>query len=86
MPEVSRFYGVSIKMYHNDHNPPHFHAEYGEHEAVFSIATLEILFGKLPRRARNIVIQWAFEHRLELVENWELARRDETLKDIAPLD
>lgn len=51
MPELCRFYGIIIKMFCEDHNPPHFHAEYQEHEAVFDINTLEILRGDLPKRA-----------------------------------
>jgi hypothetical protein len=48
MPEVSRFYGIVVKMFYDDHNPPHFHAEYGEHEALVNINTLAILGGSLP--------------------------------------
>ena len=52
MPRVSQFFGVVIYMYHNDHLPSHFHAEYGEFEAVYAIDTLDILRGQLPRRAQ----------------------------------
>jgi hypothetical protein len=46
MPEISRFYGIVIRMFYNDHFPPHFHAEYGEHEAVIDINTLAVIAGK----------------------------------------
>jgi hypothetical protein len=73
-------------MYFNDHLPPHFHAEYGEHESVYTIDTLETLRGGLPRRAHGLVLEWAALHRNELRDNWQLARRMEPLIDIDPLD
>ena len=57
MPELARFYGIVIRMYYGDHNPPHFHAMYGEYEAVFQLDPLELLRGQLPTRARNLVIE-----------------------------
>ncbi|HEB78577.1 MAG TPA: DUF4160 domain-containing protein [Methylothermaceae bacterium] len=63
-PSVS-FFGIVIRMYYDDHRPPHFHAYYGEHEAVFSIETLEPLEGYLPR-ARALVLEWAAELRQAL--------------------
>src|SRR5256712_4909429 len=62
MPEVSRFYGIVIKIFYDDHNPPHFHAEYGEHEVLVSISTLAILSGSLPARALGLVTEWASLH------------------------
>ena len=59
MPQVSRFFGIVIYMYYNDHAPPHFHAIYGDGEATYTIETLEILRGKLPRRAHSMVVEWA---------------------------
>jgi hypothetical protein len=59
MPQVSRFFGITIYMYFSDHAPPHFHAVYGEYEAVYTIETLEILRDTLPRRAHSMVIEWA---------------------------
>jgi hypothetical protein len=73
-------------MYYNDHLPPHFHAEYGEYEAIYVIETLEILRGTLPRRAHALVIEWASVHRAELKANWERARESLTLHKVAPLD
>ena len=59
MPEICRFFGIAIAMYYNDHLPPHFHAEYGEFEAVYAIESLELLRGSLPRRAHGMVVEWA---------------------------
>lgn len=86
MPRISEFFGVVIAMYFSDHNPPHFHAEYAGDEAEFSIDTLEILVGQLPRRARALVVEWATLHRQELWANWERARQQVPLDQIEPLD
>ena len=59
MPEISRFFGIVIKMFFSDHAPPHFHAEYAEHEALVAIETLELVRGELPRRALALVLEWA---------------------------
>jgi hypothetical protein len=56
MPEVSRFYGIVIRIFYDDHNPPHFHAEYGEHEVLVNINTLAILSGSLPARALGMLL------------------------------
>lgn len=85
MPEISRFFGIIIAMYYNEHNPPHFHAKYQDDEAEFDIYTLDIIVGSLPRRAKALVLEWAVEHRKELIENWELARQLQTLHKIDPL-
>jgi hypothetical protein len=86
MPQISRFFGIIIYMYFNDHHPAHFHAVYGENEAVYVIDTLETLRGNLPRRAHGMVIEWASLHRLELKQNWDRAREMEPLEHIEPLD
>lgn len=86
MPCVSHFFGIAIYMYFNDHTPPHFHAEYGGNEALYEIETLRIYAGYLPRRAHNLVIEWADLHRYELMENWQRARRGLALIDIEPLE
>lgn len=86
MPEVSRFFGIVIRMYFNDHQPPHFHAEYGEHEALIEIETLAVLRGDLPRRAMALVLEWAALHRQELNLDWHQARGGLPLASIAPLD
>jgi hypothetical protein len=86
MPRISEFFGIGIYMYYNDHGPSHFHALYGDHEAVYTIDTLEILRGYLPRRAHSLVLEWATLHRIELRTNWERAREMIPLEQIAPLD
>ena len=86
MPEVTRFFGIVIRMYFNDHEPAHFHAEYGEFEGLIEIETLAILRGDLPRRALALVLEWAALHRQELRSDWESARLGTPLQQIAPLD
>ena len=86
MPEISRFFGIVIKMFYNDHLPAHFHAEYGEHEALIEIGTLAVYRGDLPRRALALVLEWAALHRAQLERDWELARTGQTPERIAPLD
>ena len=86
MPRVSYFFGILIRMFHNDHLPPHFYAEYGDDEAVYEIDTLIISRGRLPRRAHALVVEWATLHRAELRANWDLARRGVPLSEVQPLD
>ncbi len=85
MPSISSFYGIVIWMYWNDHNPPHFHAQYGDHEVLIRIADLSIYSGFLPSRALGLVVEWASSHQEELMENWRLAEQDLSLRKIAPL-
>ena len=85
MPEISRFLGIVIAIYYNDHEPPHFHAKYGSQTGVFSIAELSLIEGQLPRRVILLVLEWAFEHRDELMEDWELAMAKKALRKIPPL-
>lgn len=86
MPTICQFFGIVIKMYYNDHPPPHFHAEYGGHEAIYEIETLRVVEGGLPRRAHNLVLEWAQSHRVQLMTNWQLARNSQPLAGIDPLD
>ncbi len=86
MPEISRFFGIVIKMFFDDHNPPHFHAEYGEHTVVIDIRELSVFAGQLPPRALGIVIEWASMHQNELLENWSKAQKQLALSRIAPLE
>jgi Domain of unknown function (DUF4160) len=85
MPEISRFYGIVIRMFYNDHLPPHFHAEYGEHEALIDINALAVIAGKLPPRALGLVMEWASLHQNEIISQWEKARNLEALDKIEPL-
>jgi hypothetical protein len=86
MPEISRFFGVVIAMYYNDHAPPHFHARYGGQKALISIDKPTILEGSLSPRVLGLVVEWAAMHRAELAENWERSRRDAPLEKIDPLE
>ncbi len=86
MPEISRFYGIIIRMYFKDHNPPHFHAEYQGYQAEYSIQTLDVIAGKLPNRAHAMVLEWASMHKDELLSNWEMAAVPEPLNQIEPLN
>ncbi len=79
MPEISRFYGIVITMYWNDHPPPHFHARHGDDEALIEIETLQIYEGRLKPTALRLVQQWAAEHHEELRANWQRARRPDPL-------
>jgi hypothetical protein len=85
MPEISRFLGIVITMHYRDHNPPHFHAWYGDHSAQFSINDLRIIEGELPRRITSLVLEWAFLHRDELLANWNAVVQEKPLNKIDPL-
>jgi hypothetical protein len=71
MPVITRFYGIVIKMYFNDHLPPHLHAIYGEYNGVFALDTLELIEGDLPQRAVKLVKEWEEEYKDELIKMWE---------------
>ena len=87
MPEISRFFGIIIAMFAKDHAPPHFHARYGDFNALFSIATGELIEGYMPRRAVRLVQDWAELHRPELLNNWHESLKDNpNIKPIAPLE
>ena len=86
MPEISRFFGIIIAMFFDEHNPPHFHARYGKDGVAIEVRTLKVLEGKIPPRALGLVIEWASQHQEELLQNWELARQNQRLNKIAPLD
>lgn len=85
MPTISTFYGLVIRMYFNDHAPPHFHVEYAEFKATVSIQTLTVASGKLPRRAQMLVLDWAELHQAELLEDWQLCMDKQQPRQIAPL-
>ena len=86
MPEVSRFFGISIRMYFDDHNPPHFHAIYGSTETEIGVDPITVLRGRFPRRALGMVLEWAAIHQQELLDNWARLHNDETPQSIDPLD
>ncbi len=85
MPTISSFYGILIRMFFNDHAPPHFHAIYAEYEATIDIKTLSISSGNLPRRALELVLDWAELHQSELIEDWLLCKAKHQPKGIPPL-
>lgn len=86
MPEISRFFGIIIAMYYNDHPPSHFHVRYGQQKALIAIETLSVLEGGLKPRTLGLVIEWASQHQSELMRDWELARQNVPLENIDPLE
>jgi len=86
VPELSRFFGIVISIFHREHGRPHFHAVYGELKAVIDIESGAVIAGKLPKRALAMVAEWHAEHKAELNENWNRARQHQTLRKIAPLE
>jgi len=86
MPTISQFFGIVIQMFWREHAPPHFHALYGEHEALIDIRTLEVIAGQLPRRALAMTVEWALEHRQGLMEDWELCQHKQYPRKIRPLE
>lgn len=85
MPEISRFFGIVIAMYYNDHQPPHFHARYGAFKARILIDPPALWDGELPPRALGMVIEWATMHRDELLENFRMAMAQQPTRKIDPL-
>ena len=86
MPEISRFFGIVVTMYYNDHAPPHFHAKYDRQRISVAIEDARILSGDFPSRARDLVLQWLALHRDDLMTDWTLARERKPLKKIDPLE
>ncbi|MBT9136853.1 MAG: hypothetical protein DDT34_01939 [Firmicutes bacterium] len=86
MPEISRFFGIVIKMFFDDHNPPHFHAFYGGDQALIDIRNPSVFAGRLPPRALGLVIEWATLHQQELLDDWHRAEGQMPLAKIEPLN
>ncbi|MGD9888528.1 MAG: DUF4160 domain-containing protein [Halothiobacillaceae bacterium] len=86
MPIISRFFGIIVRMFFNEHAPPHFHVEYAEYRAVINIKTLDVAEGKLPRRALELVLDWAELHRDELLKDWDLCQQHRQPDAIEPLE
>lgn len=86
VPTICRFYGILIQMYYDDHNPPHFHAIYGDYKAVISIRDFALLEGDLPPKAWGLVMEWAKYHKNELLNEWDLATNKQPLFQIEPLE
>jgi hypothetical protein len=86
MPEISRFFGIIIRMFYDEHNPPHFHADYQGNKAVFDFNG-NVLKGDIKSKtARKLIREWVDLYAKELMENWNLARNDKKIKKISPLD
>jgi len=85
MPEISRFFGIIVAMYYNDHDPPHFHVRYGGDRALIAIDTLTVLEGRIPARVLGLIVEWATLHHEALLEDWDRSRKLEPLKKIDPL-
>jgi hypothetical protein len=91
MPEISRFFGIVIQMYYNDHNVitttvPHIFTCAMVRRAIVAIESLQVIGGWLSPRVLSLVTEWATQHRLELSANWELARNEDQLRPVAPLE
>lgn len=85
MPEISRFYGIIIRIFYNDHNPPHFHAEYQDFEVLVSVQPIRIIDGDAPARVKSMIIEWAGLHQLELIQAWRDAQAKNPPRKIEPL-
>jgi len=85
MPELSRFLGISILMYFDDHSPPHFHVRYNDYRALISIDELKVLEGHLPARILGLVIEWAELHKEELMRDWDMVKTTGEYVKIEPL-
>jgi len=85
MPVISTFYGILIKMFFDDQAPPHFHAEYAEFKAVIDINRLQLIEGRLPRRALELVLDWAELHQEDLMKDWQLCQAQQQPAKIEPL-
>lgn len=85
MPEISRFFGIVIRMHFDDHSPPHFHALYAGREVMVGIAPPRVLEGSIHPRAIGLVIEWTELHRDELMADWALAKTFQPLDPIPPL-
>ena len=84
MPEISRFYGIIVYMFFQDHSPPHFHVKYQNFEATVNIED-GIIKGEIPRRALRLIYEWLDMHQEELIENWRLSEQRKPLNKIEPL-
>lgn len=85
MPTISRFYGIIIRMFYNDHSPSHFHAVYGEYELIVGISPITILEGTAPNRVRSMVLEWTALHQQDLLDNWKRCRDGEVPLTVEPL-
>lgn len=84
MPTISMFYGILIRMFYDDHQPPHIHAIYNEYEACYDFEGNAIK-GSLPNKENKLVVAWIEIHKDELMANWQLAGNGEKIYNIEPL-
>ena len=84
MPEISRFYGIIIRMFYDEHDPPHFHVDYAEYKVTINLNN-EVVKGFMPKRALKLVFEWLELHRDELVENWERCQKGIKPNPVPPL-
>lgn len=88
MPELSRFFGIIIRMYaevNAPHHEPHFHAYYQDAVAIYALTPIELIVGSLPRRQQRLVEAWAELHQAELVTDWNLLQTGQSPAPIEPL-
>jgi hypothetical protein len=85
MPRISSFYGLIIFMFYDDHNPPHFHVQYAEYQALIAIQDFRVIRGNLPPKALSMAIEWAALRQEELMKDWELMKAGKPLLPIEPL-
>jgi hypothetical protein len=88
MPELSRFFGIIIRMFSEPserHHVPHFHAYYQENIAVFSVSPVEIVTGSMPQRQQRLIEAWAELHQEELLADWNLLQEGKPPAPIDPL-
>ena len=85
MPKICSFLGISIYMYYDEHNPPHFHAEYSGQDSIFIINPLEYSKGNLSPRIVGLVMEWATIHKNELLDNWKVLKENGKCKNIKTL-
>jgi hypothetical protein len=85
MPVVSEFYGIKISFYYDDHNPPHFHADYNNQKILVDIVKGRVIKGAFPSKQLKFVLAWAEIHKDELLKNWELAKQSLPVSKISPL-
>lgn len=85
MPTVSRFFGIVVSMFWDEHNPPHFHVRFGEYKCSIDINNISIIVDDLPKKQRRLVLAWAEIHQKELLNNWELCQNDKQPMQIEPL-
>ena len=85
MPEICLFFGIRITMYYDEHNPPHFHAEYNGNNASILIEEAKVLSGAFPSKQLKLILAWCILHHDELMDNWNLAKNGKPLNKIVPL-